>query len=211
MKRDAIVAGNMMNMNTISKEHSVRTLHAHGIAMGLGDGLMGNSEVGIDVSIKKRQFYKNGGVRPSAPTGSRLGRWRALAHKPPVRAARGCERGRRPKRLQQLLRRWAGHGAPLGHRIVKGLLAFTEKEKSGQIAIVVGATTQWTATSIKIAVDGLVKGKDETDEVLKPIVVNGDEGRIKDGDTLLCAERPAFPVAFPPQPMMNVLAEWLAK
>ena len=26
--------------------------------------------------------------------------------------------------------------------------------------------------------------KDETDEFLKPIIVNGDEGRVKDGDTL---------------------------
>jgi 2,3-bisphosphoglycerate-independent phosphoglycerate mutase len=123
---------------------------------------------------------------------------------------------------------------------------------------------------VKIAVDGLVQGvgekiesdqdglmkaieanyeKDVTDEFLKPLIVNGDEGRIKDGDTLFFfnyrsdrmreitsvfglpqkpmevtvpkdlhittmsrynAEFP-FPVAFPPQPMTNVLAEWLSK
>jgi len=121
---------------------------------------------------------------------------------------------------------------------------------------------------VKIAVDGLVHGqgeaaeggdyikaiearyeKDETDEFLKPIIVNGDAGRIKDDDTLFLfnyrsdrmreistvlgrldkpvdveipkdlhittmsrynAEFP-FPVAYPPQAMTNVLAEWLSK
>lgn len=122
---------------------------------------------------------------------------------------------------------------------------------------------------IKIAVDGLVKGegedgmgaegivgvikenytKDITDEFLKPIIVNGDAGRLKDSDTLFLfnyrsdrmreiatvlglPDKPMdvdvpknldittmsrysadfpFPIAFPPQPMTNVLAEWLAK
>ena len=46
MKGDAIGAADTTNMDTIAKEHSYRTLHAHGIAVGLSDGLMGNSEVG---------------------------------------------------------------------------------------------------------------------------------------------------------------------
>lgn len=46
MKGDAIDAGNTTNMDTIAKEHSYRTLAAHGLAVGLSDGLMGNSEVG---------------------------------------------------------------------------------------------------------------------------------------------------------------------
>ena len=46
MKGDAIDAGTTTNMDTISKDHSVRRLHAHGLAVGLSDGLMGNSEVG---------------------------------------------------------------------------------------------------------------------------------------------------------------------
>ncbi len=33
-------------MDTIAKDHSYRTLAAHGIADGLSEGLMGNSEVG---------------------------------------------------------------------------------------------------------------------------------------------------------------------
>jgi 2,3-bisphosphoglycerate-independent phosphoglycerate mutase len=46
MKGDAIDAGDTTNMDTISKNHSFRSLAAHGLAVGLSDGLMGNSEVG---------------------------------------------------------------------------------------------------------------------------------------------------------------------
>jgi len=75
IKGNAIEAGVTTNMDTLAKENSYRTLAAHGLAVGLSDGLMGNSEVGhlnigagrivwqdivkIDVSIKKRQFHKN--------------------------------------------------------------------------------------------------------------------------------------------------------
>ena len=45
MKGDAIEAGVTENMDTIAKEHSGRKLAAHGLAVGLSDGLMGNSEV----------------------------------------------------------------------------------------------------------------------------------------------------------------------
>jgi 2,3-bisphosphoglycerate-independent phosphoglycerate mutase len=34
-------------MDTIAKDHSYRTLAAHGTAVGLSEGLMGNSEVGF--------------------------------------------------------------------------------------------------------------------------------------------------------------------
>lgn len=43
---NAIEAGTTTNMDTIAKEHSYRTLAAHGTAVGLSEGLMGNSEVG---------------------------------------------------------------------------------------------------------------------------------------------------------------------
>ena len=85
-------------------------------------------------------------------------------------------------------------------KYAKDLLDFLEKEKYGQIATVVGRyyamdrDKRWER--IKVALDGLVNGegekgedvvkaieekyaKDETDEFLKPIIVNGDEGRIK--------------------------------
>jgi len=75
IKGNAIEKGTTTNMDTIGKDHSHRKLAAHGTAVGLSDGLMGNSEVGhlnigagrivwqdivrIDVSIKKREFHKN--------------------------------------------------------------------------------------------------------------------------------------------------------
>lgn len=46
MKGDAIDAADTTNMDTIAKDHAYRTLFAHGNAVGLNDGLMGNSEVG---------------------------------------------------------------------------------------------------------------------------------------------------------------------
>jgi len=83
------------------------------------------------------------------------------------------------------------------------LIDFTEKLGYGEISTVVGRyyamdrDKRWER--VKIAVDGLVQGegdkvdghagvvkaieenyaKDVTDEFLKPIIVNGDEGRIK--------------------------------
>lgn len=85
-------------------------------------------------------------------------------------------------------------------KYAKQLIEFIEKEKVGEIATVVGRyyamdrDKRWER--VKIAVDGLVKGegeansdvvaaieerykKGETDEFLKPIIVNGDAGRIK--------------------------------
>lgn len=46
MNGDAISAADTTNMDSIAKQHSYRTLAAHGLAVGLSDGLMGNSEVG---------------------------------------------------------------------------------------------------------------------------------------------------------------------
>ena len=102
-----------------------------------------------------------------------------------------------------------GDGRDTAPRSAKGyaqdLLDFMKEIEYGTLATVVGRyyamdrDKRWER--IKIAVDGLVRGegeegkdilekieerysKDETDEFLKPIIVNGDEGRIKDGDTL---------------------------
>ena len=46
MRGNAIEAGTTTNMDKIAKEHSFRKLAAHGVAVGLSEGLMGNSEVG---------------------------------------------------------------------------------------------------------------------------------------------------------------------
>lgn len=45
-KGNAVYAGNTTNMDTLAKENAYRTLLAHGTAVGLSEGLMGNSEVG---------------------------------------------------------------------------------------------------------------------------------------------------------------------
>jgi 2,3-bisphosphoglycerate-independent phosphoglycerate mutase len=85
-------------------------------------------------------------------------------------------------------------------KYAKELQEFIEKLGHGEIATVIGRyyamdrDKRWER--VKIAVEGLVKGvgedgkdiikaieanyeKDVTDEFLKPIIVNGDEGRIK--------------------------------
>lgn len=47
---DAIEAADTKNMDFIAKEHQGRTLLASGTAVGLSEGLMGNSEVGYVLS-----------------------------------------------------------------------------------------------------------------------------------------------------------------
>ena len=43
---NAIEAGITTNMDALGKEGDVRLISAHGLSVGLNDGLMGNSEVG---------------------------------------------------------------------------------------------------------------------------------------------------------------------
>lgn len=53
IKGNAIEAGTTTNMDTLAKENNYRTLAAHGLAVGLSDGLMGNSEVGYVLACNK--------------------------------------------------------------------------------------------------------------------------------------------------------------
>ena len=46
LKGNAIEAATTTNMDTLAEEYLYRRIHAHGTAVGLSDGLMGNSEVG---------------------------------------------------------------------------------------------------------------------------------------------------------------------
>ncbi|KAI0792578.1 cofactor-independent phosphoglycerate mutase [Abortiporus biennis] len=232
MKGDAISAADTTNMDTIAKEHSYRTLAAHGLAVGLSEGLMGNSEVGhlnigagrivwqdivrIDVSIKKRQFHKNEAILASCKHAKEgTGRLHLLglvsdggvhSH---IRHLYALLETAKEQGVPHVYIHFFGDGRDTAPRSAAGyakdLLDFLEKEKYGQIATVVGRyyamdrDKRWER--VKVAVDGLVKGegesnsdvikaieeryaKNETDEFLKPIIVNGDEGRIKEGDTL---------------------------
>ena len=95
---------------------------------------------------------------------------------------------------------------------VKDLLEFIKKEEYGELATIIGRyyamdrDKRWER--VKIAIEGLVKGEGEvaddpikaiennyennvTDEFLKPIIVNGDAGRIKGSCFLdfLCGTR----------------------
>lgn len=157
-----------------------------------------------------------------------------------------------------------------GH--MKTLLAHCKEIGLGKIATVVGRyyimdrDKRWER--VEIGMKGVISGegedstdplktieeryeKGETDEFLKPIIVNGKDGRVQENDTLFFfnyrsdrvreitqligdqdrSPRPdfpypknlsvttmtryktdfTFPVAFAPQVMDNVLAEWLAK
>lgn len=230
LEGNAIEAGTTTNMDTIGKKHSYRTLSAHGTAVGLSEGLMGNSEVGhlnigagrivwqdivrIDVSIKKKEFHKNPVILESlkkAKEGN--GRLHLLGlisdggvhshiHHLFALLETAKEQG-----VPHTYVHFFGDGRDTAPRSAAGyceqLLEFMKKEEYGELATIVGRyyamdrDKRWER--VKIAVDGLVGGegekleakttvidaikanyeKDVTDEFLKPIIVNGDEGRIK--------------------------------
>ncbi|KAF8836494.1 cofactor-independent phosphoglycerate mutase [Paxillus ammoniavirescens] len=297
MKGDAIEAADTTNMDTIAEKYAYRTLSAHGNAVGLSDGLMGNSEVGhlnigagrvvwqdivrIDVAIAKKQFHENKNILGSmnrAKEGN--GRLHLLglvsdggvhSH---IHHLKALLETAKKTGVPHTYIHFFGDGRDTAPTSAKGyaedLLSFIKSESYGELATVVGRyyamdrDKRWDR--VKVAVDALVEGegeetndvlktiqeryeKKETDEFFKPIIVNGAEGRIKEGDSLFFfnyrsdrmreiasviglpdkpievnipkdlhittmsrynAEFP-FPVAFPPQPMTNVLAEWLSK
>ncbi|KAJ7453314.1 phosphoglycerate mutase [Mycena galericulata] len=297
LEGNAIEAGTTENMDKIGAENAQRRLAAHGTAVGLSDGLMGNSEVGhlnigagrivwqdivrIDVSIKKREFHKNKNILESfkhAKEGN--GRLHLLglvsdggvhSH---ITHLYALLEAAKEQGIPHTYVHFIGDGRDTAPRSAAGylqdLLDFMKKEEYGELATVVGRyyamdrDKRWER--VKIAVDGLVGGvgeegadavaaikkdyeKDVTDEFLKPIIVNGDEGRIKNDDTLFffnyrsdrmreivsvfgLPDKPMevnvptglhittmsryntefpFAIAFPPQAMTNVLAEWLAE
>ncbi|KAF9255441.1 cofactor-independent phosphoglycerate mutase [Marasmius fiardii PR-910] len=298
-KGDAIDAADTTNMDTISKSHNHRKVAAHGTAVGLSDGLMGNSEVGhlnvgagrivwqdivkIDMSIKKKEFHKNKVILQSiqnAKDGNGRLHFLGLISDGGVHShithLYALLEIAKEQNVPNVYVHFFGDGrdtAPCSSaKYAQDLLDFIKKDLDGygQLATIVGRyyamdrDKRWER--VQIAVDALVKGEGEqnsaavdaieasydrglTDEFIEPIIVNGDEGRIKDGDTLFffnyrsdrmreivsvfgLPEKPmevdvpkdlhistmsrysadyTFPVAFPPQVMTNVLAEWLSK
>jgi len=232
MKGDAIHAGDTTNMDKIAKDHSHRALAAHGTAVGLSEGLMGNSEVGhlnigagrivwqdivrIDVSIKKKQFHKNETILKSmqrAKEGN--GRLHLLglvsdggvhSHIDHLKALLETAK---EQQVPHVFIHFFGDGrdtAPKsGAGYAKDLQAFLDKEGVGKIVSITGRyyamdrDKRWER--ITTATEGLVNGvgekaedaaaaiearykADETDEFLKPLLFGGDEGKIKDDDTL---------------------------
>ncbi|KAJ2928344.1 hypothetical protein H1R20_g8756, partial [Candolleomyces eurysporus] len=299
---NAIEAASTPSMDKIAKEHNYRTLRASGTAVGLSEGLMGNSEVGhlnigagrvvwqdivrIDVSIKKRAFHKNETILDACKRAKEgNGRLHLMGlisdggvHSHITHLFALLETAKE-QGVPHTYIHFLGDGrdtAPRSATIyLKQLEDFTKKLEYGELATIVGRyyamdrDKRWER--VKVAVDGLLKGegeqlttpgsegaiaaveenykKDVTDEFLKPIIVNGDEGRIKANDTIftfnyrsdrmreittvlgqvekdlvdskipegleiytMSQYKKEFPfkVAFPPQAMTNVLAEWLS-
>ncbi|EJU03001.1 cofactor-independent phosphoglycerate mutase [Dacryopinax primogenitus] len=78
LKGNAIEAGDSTTMDELAKKYNYRLLEAHGLAVGLNDGLMGNSEVGhlnigagrivwqdivrIDQAIRKHDFHRDDNI-----------------------------------------------------------------------------------------------------------------------------------------------------
>ncbi|KAI1339751.1 BPG-independent [Xylariaceae sp. FL0016] len=296
---DAITNAKTPVMDDLSKSATGFTeLEASSLAVGLPEGLMGNSEVGhlnigagrvvwqdvvrIDQTIKKGEFANNPVIKKvleAAKNGNgRLHLCGLVSH--------GGVHSKQ-EHLYALLKAAKAAGVPKvfihffgdgrdtdpksGAGYMEELLERTKEIGIGQIATVVGRyyamdrDKRWER--VELALKGIVLGegeastdpvktikeryeKGENDEFLKPIIVGGDDARIKDGDEVFFfnyrsdrarqitqllgdvdrSPRPDFPypkthlvtmtqykvdypfeIAFEPQRMNDVLAEWLGK
>ena len=300
---DAIAAAKTPVMDDLSSPNSKTAqgfteLEASSLAVGLPEGLMGNSEVGhlnigagrvvwqdvvrIDQCIKKGELKNVENIKKSfqhaANGNGRLHLCGLVSdggvHSHIIHLMRLLEVAKVYK-VPEVWVHFFGDGRDTdpksGLRHLKTLLGHMEKIGCGKLATIVGRyyimdrDKRWERVEIGLA--GLTQGKgeetsdpvktmeerygkDETDEFLKPIIVNGKDGRIQDGDTVFYfnyrsdrvrestqllggfdrSPRPdypypkdihlttmttynqqfPYPVAFPPQHMGNVLAEWLA-
>ncbi|KAL1303073.1 hypothetical protein AAFC00_006517 [Neodothiora populina] len=301
---NAILNADTPWMDEFKKEGSDMTegyteLEASSLAVGLPEGLMGNSEVGhlnigagrvvwqdvvrIDQTIKKGELNKNENIKKCferAVKGN--GRLHLLGlvsdggvHANISHLVKLIDVAKEYK-VPEVYIHFFGDGrdtdpkSGAGH--MKSLLEHCKQTGVGKIATVVGRyyamdrDKRWDR--VTLAMDGIVKGegeestdpvktieerysRGETDEFLKPIIVNGKAGRVQENDTLFFfnyrsdrvreitqllgdqdrSPRPdfpypagidittmtryktdyTFPIAFAPQVMDNVLAEWLAK
>lgn len=274
-------------------------LDASSLAVGLPEGLMGNSEVGhlnigagrvvwqdvvrIDQTIKKGELNKVENIVKSfkrAKDGNGRLHFCGLVSDGGVHS--------HIKHLEALLKVAKEIGVPhvyihffgdgrdtdpkSGKKHLEDLLAYCKEQGIGKLATIVGRyyvmdrDKRWDR--VEIGMNGMVTGEGEetsdpvqtfqkrydageTDEFLKPIIINGSEGRIKDNDTVFFfnyrsdrvrevtqllgdqdrSPKPDFPypkdiaittmtryktdfnfpLAFAPQVMDNVLADWLSQ
>ncbi|EXJ60049.1 2,3-bisphosphoglycerate-independent phosphoglycerate mutase [Cladophialophora yegresii CBS 114405] len=301
---DAIAAAETPVMDEFAKDGSKTAqgyteLEASSLAVGLPEGLMGNSEVGhlnigagrvvwqdvvrIDQTIRKGEMNKVENIRKSfqrAVDGN--GRLHLLglisdggvhSH---IKHLFALLQVAKELEVPKVFIHFFGDGRDTDPKSAAGymqeLLAKLQELGIGELATVVGRyyimdrDKRWDR--VEIGMKGIVLGegeessdpvatikaryeKGENDEFLKPIIVGGDERRIKENDTLFFfnyrsdrvrevtqllgdydrSPKPdfpyppgihittmtqyktdyTFPVAFPPQHMGNVMAEWLAK
>ena len=297
-KEDAIAGADTPYMDKFRKEYPYCELEASGLAVGLSEGLMGNSEVGhlnigagrvvwqdivrIDQSVKTDSFLKQENIAKAlqaAKDGNGRIHFLGLVSDGGVHShinhllhlldkakqenvpnayvhffgdGRDVDAKSSDKYLKQLLDKMADIKYGKLGTVVGRYYAMDRDKRWDRVELALKALIQGegTSTDDPIAVIKDKFSKDETDEFLKPIIVNGDEARIKSGDSLFFFNYRSdrmreivqiigvdssplpdlsipedlhittmtryktdftFPIAFPPQHMGNVLAEWLSK
>ncbi|KAJ1655016.1 hypothetical protein IWQ61_005158 [Dispira simplex] len=231
-KGDAIWHAETPVMDHFEKNCQFTKLYAHGNAVGLPEGLMGNSEVGhvnigagrvvyqdivrIDLALKKKQFIDMPNIRKSFEHAKNTsGRLHLLglvsdggvhAH---IKHLFGLLQVAKELGVPETFVHFFGDGRDTAPRsattYLEQLLDYMNNDlRYGKLATIMGRyyamdrDKRWER--IQLAFDGLTQGKgekssdpvqtikdryaqDETDEFLKPIIVN-EEGIIKDNDTL---------------------------
>ncbi|KAJ2476576.1 hypothetical protein IWW56_004836 [Coemansia sp. RSA 2131] len=230
-KGDAIYDAPTPVMDELEKEQAYTTLAAHGRAVGLPAGLMGNSEVGhlnigagrvvyqdivrIDVALEEKKF---GTIKAIEDSFERAKAGNGRLHFCGLVSDGGVHG--HIKHLIGLLEAAKEAGVPESYvhfyadgrdtsprsttKYLKELLQAMETLQYGKLATIVGRyyamdrDKRWER--VQIAFDAMTQGvgeksddavktveeryaKDETDEFLKPIIVDG-EGLVKDNDTM---------------------------
>nr|AAQ97627.1 independent phosphoglycerate mutase isoform 2 [Brugia malayi] len=209
-------------------------IQAHGLHVGLPEGLMGNSEVGhlnigagrvvyqdivrINLAVKNKTLVENKHLKEAA---ERAIKGNGRMHLCGLVSDGGVHShidhlfalitALKQLKVPKLYIQFFGDGRDTsptsGVGFLQQLIDFVNKEQYGEISTIVGRyyamdrDKRWERirvcydaliggvgekTTIDKAID-VIKGryaKDETDEFLKPIILS-DEGRTKDGDTLI--------------------------
>ncbi|MFH4982816.1 hypothetical protein AB6A40_009525 [Gnathostoma spinigerum] len=209
-------------------------IEAHGLHVGLPEGLMGNSEVGhlnigagrvvyqdivrINMSVEKKTLVDNPMLKNAA---ERAVKGNGRIHLAGLVSDGGVHShithlfalitALKQLKVPKLFIHFFGDGRDTsptsGVGYLQQLIDYVRKEEYGEISTIVGRyyamdrDKRWER--IRVAYDALIGGvgekstidkavdvikeryaKDETDEFLKPIILN-DEGRTKDGDTII--------------------------
>ncbi|KAJ3183151.1 hypothetical protein HK101_009880 [Irineochytrium annulatum] len=239
-KGDAIKHAKTPVMDSLEKKYPFTELSAHGLAVGLPDGLMGNSEVGhlnigagrvvyqdivrIELALKKKTLHTQPACAAalSRAAGSGTGRLHLLglvsdggvhSHENHLHylltAARdagvketyihffGDGRDTSPKSATTYFKRLSDHIKSINYGEVATVVGRYyamdrdkrwERVKIAYDAVVDGVSNQNVYVKDLDGFKGAIEAahaKDETDEFLKPIVLEGKKGAIRDGDTLI--------------------------
>ncbi|KAG0007135.1 hypothetical protein BGZ65_005284 [Modicella reniformis] len=189
---DAIRNAKTPNMDNFEKEYPYTTLGAHGLDVGLPDGLMGNSEVGhlnigagrvvyqdivrIDLAVSKKQFGQLENIKASfdhAKNGNGRLHFMGLISDGGVHSHQNhlysLLEAAKEAQVPEVYIHFFGDGRDTSPRSAAGYL------KHG-----IGEKTNDPVQAIEDNYKNNV-----TDEFLKPIIINED-GMIHDDDTVFC-------------------------